>query len=91
MEHSTVIGTAVYAAACTKEVGVESLDQIKKQLTVSLGNPGLFSLVNTRLILRTGVDLGDIRPENNRNPEAITKVLGVLTAMGYGLSPAAQK
>jgi hypothetical protein len=67
---------------------VESLDQIKRTLTASLGSPGLFSLINTRLILRTGVDLGDIKPEANHNREAISKVLGVLTAMGYGLSPA---
>lgn len=43
----------------------------------------MFSLVNTRLILRTGVDLGAIAPTQDADPALVERVLKELQAMGY--------
>ncbi len=64
---------------------LDTLDGIKRVLSTTLNNPSLFSLINTRLMLRTGVDLASIKPADNRNPTAVSKVLGALQAMGYQL------
>jgi hypothetical protein len=65
---------------------METLDGIKRVLSTTLNNPSLFSLINTRLMLRTGVDLAAIKATDNRDPSAISKVLGALQAMGYQLN-----
>ena len=66
---------------------LDTLEQVKLTLTSTLSSPALFSLVNTRVMLRTGVDLGEIKPAENRNQAAVSKVLTVLSAMGYSLQP----
>jgi hypothetical protein len=66
---------------------MNSLDQIRKTLLAMLNNQILFSLLTTRLILRTGVDLTAIKPTEDRNPAAVQKVLEALKAMGYTLTP----
>lgn len=63
-----------------------TLVQITTALNAALGNPAMFSLVNTRVILRTGVDLRNIAPEQNANGDCVTKVLTALEAMGYSRS-----
>ncbi len=65
---------------------IDSLDGIKRELSSTLENNSLFMLINTRLILRTGVDLGSIRPAENRDSTAVAKVLSALSAMGYPLN-----
>jgi hypothetical protein len=62
---------------------MNSLGEIRKVLSAALANPAMFSLVNTRLILRTGVDLSDIKVADDRNPAAIAKVVTALKALGY--------
>jgi len=62
-----------------------TLEQIRSRLTSNLNNPAMFSLINTRLILRTGVDLGEIRSADNA-PEKIERVLTALKAMGFAVS-----
>lgn len=66
---------------------MHSLEQIRQTLSAKLNNQILFSLVNTRIILRTGVDLVAIKAEENRDQAAVTKVLEALKAMGYTLTP----
>ena len=63
-----------------------TLEQIKSILSTNLGSPAMFSLVNTRLILRTGVDLAEISQTDNANRDSIAKVLKALEAMGYQTS-----
>ncbi len=65
---------------------LDSLDRIRRALTSSLSNPSMFGLINTRLILRTGVDLAGLHSELNNNPEAVSRVLKALSEMGYSLS-----
>jgi hypothetical protein len=43
-------------------------------------------LVTTRVFLRTGVNLKQIRPEQNDNVAVVTKVIGALAAVGHSLS-----
>lgn len=66
---------------------MKTLDEILSRLSASVGNPAMLSLINTRLILRTGVDLKDIKPGQNESREAIARVLEELKAMGFPLTP----
>ena len=62
---------------------MNSLVEIREILTKALGNPALFSLVNTRIILKTGVDLANIRDDDDKSAEPVAKVLSCLDSMGY--------
>ncbi len=62
---------------------MKSLSQIQRTLLSALGSQAMFSLVNTRLILRTGVDLASIVPAQDADAALVTKVLTALQAMGY--------
>jgi hypothetical protein len=64
---------------------MQSLEEVKRSLSASLSSQALFSLINTRIILRTGVDLGEIKQAENRNPDSVAKVVTALSAMGYQL------
>ena len=43
-------------------------------------------LVTTRVFLRTGVNLKQIRPDQNANDAVVMKVIGALAAVGHTLS-----
>jgi hypothetical protein len=63
-----------------------SLSQVRARLEGVLGsNKALFSLINTRLILRTGVDLGDVSPSDSFNPQKVAVVISALKSMGYSI------
>jgi hypothetical protein len=62
---------------------VNSLTQIQSVLKTALKSPALFSLVNTRVMLRTGVDLGTILPRQDHDRGLVDSVLRELKAMGY--------
>lgn len=51
-----------------------------------MGSDDALKLLNTRLFLRTGVNLKQIRPDQNTDAALIAKVLGALTAFGHTLS-----
>src|SRR6185503_12506535 len=56
-----------------------SLTQVRARLEGVLGtNKALFSLINTRLILRTGVDLNDVGPSDIFNEQKVAKVISAL-------------
>ena len=59
-----------------------NLSQLRGRLETQLGNKTMFSLINTRLILQTGVDLIDLRPGDDLK---VGSVLSALEKMGYGL------
>jgi hypothetical protein len=64
---------------------VEGLNQVREALTRLLNDDGKFSIVNSRLILRTGVNLRSISPDQDRNASVVNKVLQALAEMGYEL------
>ena len=63
--------------------------QIRRQLQNSLSNPAMFSLVNTRVMLRTGVDLIEIAPADEFNAAKISSVLTALKSMGFPMDASA--
>lgn len=65
---------------------LNSLEEIRRTLNLALGNEALFSLVNTRVMLKTGVDLSRFEPTENLEPGRVEKVLSALQAMGYSKS-----
>lgn len=58
---------------------------IKQALLDTLGNDTQFLFLNTRLILRTGVDLARVSAPGPDSPRA-SDVLRVLAEMGYDLN-----
>ncbi len=54
-------------------------------LVSRLKDEGKLSLVNARLILRTGVNLSALRPGQSADPTLIKRVLGALEEMGFKL------
>lgn len=59
-----------------------SLGDIESTLRRQLPVNAIFTSVNTRLILQTGVNLKQIREDQDRNPTAIEKVVDALHRMG---------
>jgi hypothetical protein len=64
----------------------KSLRQVEKTLRALLGNDAMFSLVNTRLMLRTGVDLKSIEAAQDGKAELLKQVIQALEKMGYALN-----
>jgi hypothetical protein len=64
---------------------VHTLEQIGQNLRAQLGTANIPKLLNTRIFLRTGVSLADVRPTQNADPSMIEKVAGALRDFGYTL------
>ena len=65
---------------------MKSLREIQTTLRTALGNDALFTLLNTRVTLRTGVDLNSIQPTDDTDRTKVEKVEEVLTALGFSPS-----
>lgn len=64
---------------------MNSVREIASVLKVALNSEALFSLVNTRITLRTGIDLSSPDLAARDTPANAEHVLGVLKAIGYSL------
>lgn len=64
---------------------MNSVREIASVLRIALNSEALFSLVNTRITLRTGIDLQSPDLAARDNPENLQSVLGVLKAIGYSV------
>lgn len=64
---------------------MNSVHEIATVLRAALKSDALFSLVNTRITLRTGIDLQSPDLASRDNPENVQSVLGVLKAIGYSV------
>ncbi|HLT28450.1 MAG TPA: hypothetical protein VK013_00280 [Myxococcaceae bacterium] len=62
---------------------MNSVHEISRVLRATLQSDALFSLVNTRITLRTGIDLLSPELDAKDTPENAQKVLSVLEAIGY--------
>ena len=60
-----------------------SLDDVLEELVREAGSEFASVPVITRLVLRTGVNLKQPRPDQRYNQEAIGKVVAVLNDMGF--------
>ena len=66
---------------------LSSLEEIVSQLSAKHlgGNQLSVAPVCTRIMLRTGVNIRTPKPEQQRDPAVIAKVLAALNEMGYPL------
>lgn len=62
---------------------MNSLSEIESTLRAVLSSDAMFGLVNTRVTLKTGVDLNGINPDDDQNAEKVGKVIDALQALGY--------
>lgn len=62
-----------------------ALGDVANALRSSIKNDSSFRSVSTRVLLRTGVNVREPRPDQVRDPVAIGKVMTALVDMGYTL------
>jgi hypothetical protein len=68
---------------------MNSLEEIRVKLLGLVGSDARLSLINTRVMLRTGINLVTVRPGQTR--EDVDKVVKALSDMGYSVAdPAAR-
>jgi hypothetical protein len=65
---------------------VRTLSDVHRALSAKLGKEDIVRLVTTRVFLRTGVNLKQIRQEQNADQNVVASVIGALDGMGYSLS-----
>lgn len=64
---------------------IQTMEALADALRVRLPLPSNFYVVNTRLILQTGVNLRRIKDDQNQDPVLIRKVLDALVRMGVSI------
>ena len=69
-----------------EETALRTLDDVQRALRSRVGNDDALKLVTTRVFLRTGVNLRQVRPEQNADAALVTRVLGALVAFGHPLT-----
>lgn len=62
---------------------MKTLEEIRHALCQHAGSEVVFGMINTRLVLRTGVNLRAIKPEADRDAATVQKVLAALREFGY--------
>jgi hypothetical protein len=63
---------------------------VRDALAARLGEQGKLLLLNSRLILRTGVNLITVRAAQAEDPRLVGKVLAALSEMGFNLDEPAK-
>jgi hypothetical protein len=64
---------------------MKDLYDVRHALLAHLGDDGKFSLVNARLILRTGINLSSLRSSQDSTISGVPRVLSALRDMGFNL------
>jgi len=65
---------------------MKNLEDVRRALVEKLGDEGKLLVLNARLILRTGVSLSKIHPEQAEDAKSVAKVLTALREMGFELN-----
>jgi hypothetical protein len=65
---------------------VNSLEEVQEAFRARVPNDTLRGLVNTRVFLRTGVNLKAVEQKQNTDRELVQTVLVALSEFGYNLS-----
>lgn len=65
---------------------MRTLDDVQRALRARVGSDDALKLVTTRVFLRTGVNLKQVRPDQNGDAAMITKVIGALADFGHSLT-----
>jgi hypothetical protein len=69
-----------------EEPPLRTLDDVQRALRARVGSDDALKLVTTRVFLRTGVNLRQVRPEQNADVALVTKVVGALATFGHALT-----
>ena len=69
-----------------EEPPLRTLDDVQRALRARVGSDDALKLVTTRVFLRTGVNLKQVRPDQNADAAMITKVIGALADFGHSLT-----
>ena len=65
---------------------MRNLNEVRLSIFESLGAHKLsFGPISTRVLLRTGVNLMEIRSDQDSDPECVRKAIDALADMGYEL------
>ena len=64
---------------------VNSLEEVQEAFRARVPNDVLRGLVNTRVFLRTGVNLKQVEHKQNTDAELVDAVLSTLAEFGYNL------
>ena len=64
---------------------VNSLEEVQSAFRARVPNDVLRGLINTRVFLRTGVNLKEVDAKQNMDSELVTTVLRTLDEFGYNL------
>ena len=65
---------------------LQTLQDVRRALHARTGTEEIPKLVNTRVFLRTGVNLMDIKPAQNSDAGLVAKVVTALSDFGHPLS-----
>ncbi|HWJ24257.1 MAG TPA: hypothetical protein VNS52_18005 [Gemmatimonadaceae bacterium] len=65
---------------------MKSLDDVQRALRTRVSSDDALKLLTTRVFLRTGVNLKQVRPEQNTDSVVVARVIGALAAFGHPLS-----
>ena len=65
---------------------MRTLSDVHRALNTKLGKEDIVRLVTTRVFLRTGVNLRQIRQEQDADQKVVASVISALDGMGYSLS-----
>ena len=74
------------SSAHHEEAPVRTLDDVQRALRERIGSDDAIKLVTTRVFLRTGVNLKQVKPEQNADATVVAKVVGALAAFGHSLN-----
>jgi hypothetical protein len=69
-----------------REEPLRTLDDVQRALRARVGTDDALKLVATRVFLRTGVNLKQVRPDQNDDAAVVTKVIGALASFGHPLT-----
>lgn len=64
---------------------LQNLEEVRAALLAKLPDEGTLSLLNARIILRTGVNLVTPKASHMQDPAGVAKVLAALREMGFEL------
>lgn len=65
---------------------MKSLDDVQRALRTRVSSDDALKLLTTRVFLRTGVNLKQVRPEQNTDSVVVARVIGALAAFGHPIS-----
>ena len=65
---------------------MQTLEEVRRKLRTHLGAEEVPKLVNTRVFLRTGVNLTQPAPHQNADAALVTKVVTALREFGYPIT-----